>query len=78
MENCYLAGDDIEAGPMEQFLGLSIVYRIAVGPLQGRNLFSLETHPVCDEPFVAGVGKVAGFLLHSWVVARVDERKELE
>jgi ribosomal protein S27E len=32
-ENSYLAGDELEAGPMEQLLGSSITYRIAVGPL---------------------------------------------
>ena len=34
-ENSYLAGDDLEAGPMEQLLGSSITYRIAVGPQRG-------------------------------------------
>jgi hypothetical protein len=32
-------------------------YRIAVGPQQGRKVFTL---PACDEPFDDGVGKVAG------------------
>jgi hypothetical protein len=31
-ENSYLAGDGFEAGPMEQLLGASISYSIAVGP----------------------------------------------
>jgi len=41
-ENSYLAGDDLEAGPMEQLLGSSITYRIAVGPQQGRKVFTLH------------------------------------
>ena len=32
-ENSYLAGDDLEAGPMDQLLGSSIIYRIGLDPL---------------------------------------------
>ena len=71
-ENSYLAGDDLEAGPMEQLLGSSITYRIAVGPQQGRKVFTLQTLPACEEPFDDGVGKVAGFSLHAGVAARAD------
>jgi hypothetical protein len=39
-ESSYLAGDDGEAGPMDQLLGHSITYRIAVGPRQGRKVFA--------------------------------------
>ena len=57
-ENSCLAGDDLEASPMEQLLGSSITYRIAVGPQQGSKVFTLQTLPACDEPFDDGVGKV--------------------
>ena len=77
-ENSYLAGDGLEAGPMEQLVGSSITYRIAVGPQQGRKVFTLQTLPACNEPFDDGVGKVAGFSLHAGVAARADERKKLE
>ena len=77
-ENSYLAGEAVEAGPMDQLLGSSITYRIAVGPQQGRKVFTLQTLPACDEPFDDGVGKVAGFSLHAGVAARADERKKLE
>ena len=60
-ENSYPAGDGLEAGPLDQILGLSITYRIAVGPRQGRKVFTLQTLPACDDPIHAGVGKVAGF-----------------
>ncbi len=59
-ENGNLARDDLVAGPMEQLLGSSITYRIAVGPQQGRKVFALQTLPGYD-----GVGKVAGFSLHA-------------
>lgn len=59
-ENSYLVGDDLEAGPMEQLLGSSITYRIAVGPHQVRKVFTLQTLPGCDDRFDDGEGKVAG------------------
>ncbi len=77
-ENSHLAGDGLETGPMEQRLGSSITYRIAVGPQQGRKVFTLQTLPACDELFDDGVGKVAGFSLHAGVVARADQRQKLE
>ncbi len=73
-ENSYLAGAAVEAGPMDQLLGSSITYRIAVGPQQGRKVFTLQTLPACEEPFDDGVGKAAGFSLHAGVAARADER----
>ena len=77
-ENSYLAGDELEAGPMEQLLGSSITYRIAVGPRQGRKVFTLQTLPACEKPFDDGVGKGAGFSLHAGVAARADQRQKLE
>jgi hypothetical protein len=53
-ENSYLAGDELEIGPLEQLLGSSITYRIAVGPQQGRKVFTLQTLPACDESFDDG------------------------
>ena len=50
VENSYLAGEAMEAGPMEQLLGSSITYRIAVGP--GAQA-AIQPHPfprgVCAE-----------------------------
>jgi len=66
-ENSYLAGDGLEADPLAQLLGSSITYRIAVGPHQGRKVFTLQALSACDEPFEGGVGKVAGFSLHAGV-----------
>jgi hypothetical protein len=77
-EHSYLTADGLETGPMDQILGSSITYRIAVGPQQGRKVFTLQTLPACEEPFDHGVGKVAGFSLHAGVAARADQRKKLE
>jgi hypothetical protein len=56
-ENSYLVGDALESGAMEQLMGSSITYRIAVGPQQGRKVFTLQTLPACEEPFDEGVGR---------------------
>jgi hypothetical protein len=50
----------------------------AIGPRQGRKVFTLQTLPACGEPFDDGVGKVAGFSLHAGVAARADQREKLE
>jgi hypothetical protein len=79
-ENSYLAGDAADDNSMNQLLGYSITYRIAVGPQAGRKVFTLQTLPACEpeDPFGDTVGKVAGFSLHAGVAARADERKKLE
>jgi hypothetical protein len=74
-ENSYLVGEGVDEGPMDPLWGHSITYRIAVGPQQGRKVFTLQTRPGSDEPFGEQVG---GFSLHAGVAARADERKKLE
>jgi len=66
--------------PMSHLLGSSITYRIAVGPQQGRKVFTLQTLPDCrpDSPFANTVGTVAGFSLHAGVATRAHEREKLE
>jgi len=80
IENSYLAADAADEDPLNQLLCHSITYRIAVGPQQGRKVFTLQTLPASDpeHPFGDTVGKVAGFSLHAGVAARADERKKLE
>ena len=41
-------------------------------------MFTLQTLPDCNEPYVDHVGKVAGFSLHAGVAARAHEREKLE
>ena len=77
-ENSYLALDAVDEDPLNQLLGYSITYRIAVCPQAGRKVHTLQTLPACEERFDNGVGKVAGFSLHADVAARADERKKLE
>ena len=80
-EQSYLALDAFEQDPedsMNQLQGHSIIYRIAVGPHQGRKVFTLQTLPGKEEPFIDTADGVAGFSLHASVAVKVSERKKLE
>ena len=80
VENSYLSLDAEEEGPMDQLLGHSITYRIAVGPQQGRKVFTLQTLPACDpdERLADAVGNVSGFSLHASVATKAHQREKLE
>jgi ribosomal protein S27E len=81
-DQSYLTADAVGAdneSPMSHLLGSSITYRIAMGPQQGRKVFTLQTLPDCeDDQFASRVGNVAGFSLHAGVAARAHERDKLE
>ena len=55
-------------------------YRIAIGPHQGRKVFTLQSLPPVEEPKASSsrVAKVAGFSLHAGVVAQAHQRDKLE
>jgi ribosomal protein S27E len=79
-ENSYLALESGDDDAMMQFRGHSITYRIAVGPQQGRKVFTLQTLPP-DEDDSGGsdrVAKEAGFSLHAGVSAEAHQRDKLE
>jgi len=63
---------------MNQLQGHSITYRIAVGPHQERQVFTLQTLSGTEEPFIDTADVVAGFTLHASVAVKVNERKKLE
>jgi len=78
-ENSYLTTDAVSEDPMNQLLGYSITYRIAVGPQAGRKVFALQALPACEpDDYADTAGKASGFSLHAGVAARTDERKKLE
>ncbi len=63
-ENTYLALKNPDEDQMDQLRVHSITYRIAVGPQQGRKVFTLQTLPGSDESFsTATAGNIAGFSL---------------
>jgi hypothetical protein len=81
--NIFLTQEALDASdedPTNQLLGSSVTYRIAVGPQQGRRVFTLQTLPdlETDSLFSCSVGEVAGFSLHAGVVTKANERKKLE
>ena len=56
--NSYLTAEGVDAdpeSPMSHLLGSSITYRIAVGPQQGRKVFTLQTLPDCRTNIPAGI-----------------------
>ena len=64
---------------MQQLIGCSVSYRIAVGQQQGRKVFTLQTLPAVEEDDrYAQVAKEAGFSLHAGVAAQAWERNKLE
>ncbi len=73
--------ESADEDPMDQLRGHSITYRIAVGPQQGRKVFTLQTLPderdAYDAPATAA-GNVAGFSLHAGVSAKAKQRDKLE
>ena len=81
--NIFLSQEAVDASdedPTNQLLGSSVTYRIAVGPQQGRKVFTLQTLPDLDtdSPFSCSAGEVAGFSLHAGVATKVNERAKLE
>ena len=81
--NSYLTAQAVDApddDPSHHLFGHSITYRIAVGPQQGRKVFTLQTLPDVgsDNPFSNSVGETAGFSLHAGVATRANERAKLE
>ena len=63
-EHSHLVLEDADEGPMDQLRGHSITYRIAVGPQQGRKVFTLQTLPDecdADESLATRAGNIAGF-----------------
>jgi hypothetical protein len=79
-ESSYLTLDLQDDDAMSQIQGHSITYRIAVGPQQGRKVFTLRAIPSWeDDDFGTNqVGKIAGFSLHAGVATKTRERKKLE
>jgi len=80
LENAWLAAD-AEAGPLDDLIGHSITYRIAVGPRAGQKLFTLQTVP----PRLSGLEvdpngatRARGFSLHAGVAIAPGERARLE
>jgi hypothetical protein len=80
IENAWLA-TDFEAGPLDDLIGHSITYRIAVGPRAGQKLFTLQTVPPRlqgPELDPNGAARAGGFSLHAGLDIAASEREKLE
>ena len=80
LENAWLAADT-EAGPLDDLLGHSITYRIAVGPRAGQKLFTLQMVAPRLQGLEAepnGAARAGGFSLHAGVDIAPNEREKLE
>ena len=77
-ESSYLELDSATGGPMDDLLGHSITYRVAVGPRAGQKVFSLQTVPARADEARKGVAQYAGFSLHAGIGVEVAQREKLE
>lgn len=80
IENAWLAGDG-EVGALDDLLGHSNTYRIAVGPRAGQKLFTLQTVPTrspqwLDDP--GGAVRAGGLSLHAGIDIAPGQRATLE
>ncbi len=78
-ENNYLQLDHLQEDPMQQLIGHSVTYRVAVGKQTGQKVFSLQTLPASDTlNDYSQVAKASGFSLHYGVSAQAWEQNKLE
>jgi hypothetical protein len=78
-ENSYLNLEEGLEEPMQKVVGCSVSYRIAIGPQQGRKVFTLQTIPAWEEDDrFTQVAKESGFSLHAGVAAEAWERQKVE
>jgi hypothetical protein len=77
-ENSYLEFAPEAGGPMDDLMGHSITYRVAVGPRAGQKVFSLQTVPARTDESRKGVAQYAGFSLHAGIGVEAEQREKLE
>ncbi len=80
IEKAWLASDS-EAGPLDDLIGHSITYRIAVGPRAGQKLFTLQTVPPRLQGLEGdanGAVRAGGFSLHAGIDIKSAQRAKLE
>ena len=83
MENAWLTTDG-PGGPLDDLIGHSITYRIAVGPRAGQKLFTLQTLSANAIPEAEqqgdhrGAVQAGGFSLHAGIDIDPGQRQKLE
>ena len=77
-ESSYLDLTAEAGGPMDDLLGHSITYRVAVGPRAGQKVFSLQTVSAREEGPRKEVVRYAGFSLHAGIGVEAEQREKRE
>ena len=78
-ENAWLSGNGSEVGPLDDLIGHSITYRIAVGPRTWRKRFTLRTLPAqAPDDGAYGAAQAGGFSLHAGLDIGPGPRATLE
>lgn len=77
-ENRVLELDSAAGGPLDDLIGHSITYRVAMGPRAGQKVFSRQTVPAREDEVRKGVAQYAGFSLHAGFDVEADQRQKLE
>jgi ribosomal protein S27E len=77
-EESFLELDPAGCGPMDDLLGHSITYRVAIGPRAGQKVFSLQSVPAREGEPRKGMAQYAGFSLHAGIGVEAEQREKLE
>jgi len=78
-EHSYLNLEHLEENPLRQVHGHSITYLIAIGPQQGKKVFTLQTLlPGENDDRFSQVAKTGGFSPHAGVATLAHQRRKLE
>lgn len=78
-ENAWLSGDPEGAGSLDDLIGHSITYRIAVGPRAGQKVFTLQTVPAQEASEGRnGAAQAGGFSPHAGLDIQHGQRAKLE
>ena len=70
--------DTPDGAGFDDLLGHSITQRVALGPHQGRQAFTLQTLPAAAGPGDGKLARAAGSSLHAGVACEAHEREKLE
>jgi hypothetical protein len=78
LEESCLTLDAPDGAGIDDLLGHSITYRIALGPQQGRKAFTVQTVSAVAGSNDDKLARAAGFSLHAGVASEAHERAKLE
>ena len=78
-DHSYLSFDPKADGALNDLIGHSITYRVAIGPRAGQKVFTLHTLPpqLDDAPRTA-VAQASGFSLHAGIGIETDRPEKLD